>query len=112
MKMGEEEEGFMVEAGLKKKKKGTASRNWIARNWIVLGASGQQGIILDLDKFDIMNRLPINARDLRILDPFLSYPSAILARDKAIVLNLEVNYYLFIIHSSLFLPPLSSVVFC
>lgn len=108
MKMGEEEEGFMVEAGLKKKKKGTASRNWI-----VLGASGQQGIILDLDKFDIMNRLPINARDLRILDPFLSYPSAILARDKAIVLNLEVNYYLFIIHSSLFLPPpLSSAVFC
>ncbi|GKE31671.1 magnesium transporter MRS2-2-like protein, partial [Tanacetum coccineum] len=31
----------------------------------------------------------IHARDLRILDPLLSYPSAILGRERAIVLNLE-----------------------
>ena len=34
-----------------------------------------------------MTGLP--ARDLRVLDPLLSYPSTILGRDRAIVLNLE-----------------------
>ncbi|KAG6429124.1 hypothetical protein SASPL_107163 [Salvia splendens] len=48
-----------------------------------------EGMIVDWDKFDIMRRLPINGRDLRILDSLLSYPSAILVRDTAIVLNLE-----------------------
>ncbi|CAA0816749.1 Magnesium transporter MRS2-7 [Striga hermonthica] len=66
------------------KKKGVGSRNWIALD------SNGQAIILDLDKYDIMKRVEINARDLRIIDPLLSYPSAILARGKAIVLNLEV----------------------
>ncbi|EMS62342.1 Magnesium transporter MRS2-I [Triticum urartu] len=37
-----------------------------------------------------MHRVDINARDLRILDPLLSYPSTILGRERAIVLNLEV----------------------
>ncbi|WMV47310.1 hypothetical protein MTR67_040695 [Solanum verrucosum] len=36
-----------------------------------------------------MKRVSIHARDLRILDPLLSYPSAIFGREKAIVLNLE-----------------------
>ncbi|XP_024197312.1 magnesium transporter MRS2-I isoform X1 [Rosa chinensis] len=36
-----------------------------------------------------MQRVHIHARDLRIVDPLLSYPSAILGRDRAIVLNLE-----------------------
>uniref|UniRef100_J3LSQ0 Magnesium transporter n=2 Tax=Oryza brachyantha TaxID=4533 RepID=J3LSQ0_ORYBR len=36
-----------------------------------------------------MHRVDINARDLRILDPLLSYPSTILGRERAIVLNLE-----------------------
>lgn len=48
-----------------------------------------QSSILDLDKYAIMKRVSIHARDLRILDPLLSYPSAILGREKAIVLNLE-----------------------
>ena len=51
--------------------------------------------ILDLDKYAIMKRVPIHARDLRILDPLLSYPSAILGREKAIVLNLEVNFFFY-----------------
>ncbi|GAB2276401.1 Magnesium transporter MRS2-I [Dionaea muscipula] len=58
------------------------------RSWILLDESGE-GTVLDVDKYAIMHRVHIHARDLRILDPLLSYPSAILGRDKAIVLNLE-----------------------
>ncbi|XP_061353431.1 magnesium transporter MRS2-I-like [Gastrolobium bilobum] len=57
-------------------------------SWIHFDAKGH-GSLLDLDKYDIMRRVQIHARDLRILDPFLSYPSTILGREKAIVLNLE-----------------------
>ncbi|KAG0625011.1 hypothetical protein M758_2G020900 [Ceratodon purpureus] len=45
--------------------------------------------LLVVDKHAIMHRLGIHARDLRILDPLLSYPSTILGRERAIVLNLE-----------------------
>lgn len=83
-----DEEGFIVpvetQASLKKK---TA----VSRSWILLDQSGE-GTILDLDKYAIMRRVHIHARDLRILDPLLSYPSTILGRERAIVLNLEVNF--------------------
>ncbi|KAL2334212.1 hypothetical protein Fmac_015425 [Flemingia macrophylla] len=59
-----------------------------SRSWILFDGTGQ-GSLLDLDKYAIMHRVQIHARDLRILDPLLSYPSTILGRDKAIVLNLE-----------------------
>ncbi|PSS33811.1 Magnesium transporter MRS2-2 like [Actinidia chinensis var. chinensis] len=59
-----------------------------SRNWILMDASGQD-TVLDVDKYAIMHRVHIHARDLRILDPLLSYPSTILGREKAIVLNLE-----------------------
>ncbi|XP_071938015.1 magnesium transporter MRS2-I-like isoform X2 [Coffea arabica] len=65
------------------KKKGAGSRSWI-----LMDSSGQE-TVLDVDKYAIMHRVQIHARDLRILDPLLSYPSAILGRDRAIVLNLE-----------------------
>ncbi|KAL6519957.1 Magnesium transporter MRS2-I [Orobanche minor] len=68
-------------AGLKKKGAGS-------RSWILMDSSGQE-IILDVDKYVIMHRVQIHARDLRILDPLLSYPSTILGRERAIVLNLE-----------------------
>ena len=81
-------EGFIVavetQASLKKK---TA----VSRNWVVLDHGGQ-GTVLDLGKYEIMRRVSIHARDLRILDPLLSYPSIILGRERAIVLNLEVNF--------------------
>nr|AHB08883.1 magnesium transporter MRS2-I isoform 1 [Suaeda glauca] len=70
-----------LSVGLKKKAAGS-------RSWILLDSLGQ-GTVLDLDKYAIMNRVHIHARDLRILDPLLSYPSTILGREKAIVLNLE-----------------------
>lgn len=74
--------GAAIEMSFKKKAA-------VSRNWMVVDSCGE-GMIVDWDKFDIMRRLPINGRDLRILDPLLSYPSAILVRERAIVLNLEV----------------------
>ncbi|XP_040375096.1 magnesium transporter MRS2-I isoform X2 [Rosa chinensis] len=59
-----------------------------SRSWVLLDATGQ-ATVLDVDKYAIMHRVHIHARDLRIVDPLLSYPSAILGRDRAIVLNLE-----------------------
>ncbi|KAJ8558124.1 hypothetical protein K7X08_004890 [Anisodus acutangulus] len=60
----------------------------VSRSWILVDSKGKSSI-LDLDKHAIMKRVSIHARDLRILDPLLSYPSAILGRERAIVLNLE-----------------------
>ncbi|XP_010923549.1 magnesium transporter MRS2-I [Elaeis guineensis] len=59
-----------------------------ARSWILLDFTGEEKV-LDVDKYAIMQRVQIHARDLRIIDPLLSYPSSILARERAIVLNLE-----------------------
>ncbi|KAG0458373.1 hypothetical protein HPP92_023530 [Vanilla planifolia] len=59
-----------------------------ARSWILLDSTGEEKL-LDVDKYAIMQHTQINARDLRILDPFFSYPSTILGRERAIVLNLE-----------------------
>uniref|UniRef100_A0A6V7QS38 Magnesium transporter n=1 Tax=Ananas comosus var. bracteatus TaxID=296719 RepID=A0A6V7QS38_ANACO len=70
--------------GSMKKKAGAGA----ARSWILLDANGE-GTIMDVDKYAIMHRVEIHARDLRILDPLLSYPSTILGRERAIVLNLE-----------------------
>lgn len=73
-----------AEANGAAKKKAAAS----TRSWILLDASGEEQV-LDVDKYAIMHRVQINARDLRIIDPLLSYPSSILGRERAIVLNLE-----------------------
>ncbi|CAH2073378.1 unnamed protein product, partial [Thlaspi arvense] len=59
-----------------------------SRSWISIDTTGQK-TVLDVDKYAIMHRVQIHARDLRILDPNLFYPSAILGRERAIVLNLE-----------------------
>ncbi|KAL1561801.1 magnesium transporter MRS2-I-like [Salvia divinorum] len=67
------------------KKKGCGSHSHM---WIVLDSTGQE-VVLDVDKHAIMRRVQIHARDLRILDPLLSYPPTILARHGAIILNLE-----------------------
>ncbi|XP_052189403.1 magnesium transporter MRS2-I isoform X2 [Diospyros lotus] len=78
-------EGYIVpadpQASMKKKAAGS-------RTWILMDAVGND-TVMDVDKYAIMHRVQIHARDLRILDPLLSYPSTILGREKAIVLNLE-----------------------
>ena len=45
--------------------------------------------MVEAGKQAIMRRACLPARDLRILDPQLSYPSTILGREHAIVVNLE-----------------------
>ncbi|KAE8701431.1 Magnesium transporter MRS2-I [Hibiscus syriacus] len=60
----------------------------VTTSWVSIDAKGEVGVF-DIDKYAIMRRVQVHARDLRILDPMLSYPSTILGREKAIVLNLE-----------------------
>ncbi|XP_042409422.1 magnesium transporter MRS2-I-like isoform X2 [Zingiber officinale] len=67
---------------------GVAKNMLTVRNWVSLDCTGRS-TVLDVDKHVIMRRAQIHARDLRIIDPLLSYPSAILGRERAIVLNLE-----------------------
>uniref|UniRef100_A0A7C8Z3D6 Magnesium transporter n=1 Tax=Opuntia streptacantha TaxID=393608 RepID=A0A7C8Z3D6_OPUST len=65
------------------RKKGTG-----VRAWLVLDSTGQAQVV-EAGKHSIMRRTGLPARDLRILDPLLSYPSTVLGREKAIVINLE-----------------------
>jgi magnesium transporter len=62
-----------------------------ASRCLILFDEAREERVLDADKYAIMHRVDINARDLRILDPLLSYHSTILGRERTIVLNLEVR---------------------
>ncbi|KAJ7518531.1 hypothetical protein O6H91_21G073000 [Diphasiastrum complanatum] len=70
-------------AGLATRKKGAGVRAWL----LVDAYGGAQ--VVEAGKHTIMRRTYLPARDLRILDPLLSYPSTILGREHAIVVNLE-----------------------
>ncbi|KAI8544180.1 hypothetical protein RHMOL_Rhmol08G0275700 [Rhododendron molle] len=67
--------------GLKKRGQGL-------RSWICVDALGNSQVI-EVDKFTMMRRCDLPPRDLRLLDPLFVYPSTILGREKAIVVNLE-----------------------
>uniref|UniRef100_A0A5B7BL66 Magnesium transporter n=1 Tax=Davidia involucrata TaxID=16924 RepID=A0A5B7BL66_DAVIN len=58
------------------------------RVWLVVSESGESHVE-EVGKQSIMRRTGLPARDLRVLDPMLSYPSTILGRERAIVINLE-----------------------
>ncbi|GAB4855741.1 hypothetical protein Ancab_024385 [Ancistrocladus abbreviatus] len=58
-----------------------------ARVWLVVSPTGLHHE--EVGKHSIMSRTGLPARDLRVLDPMLSYPSTILGRERAIVVNLE-----------------------
>ncbi|KAJ7967597.1 Magnesium transporter [Quillaja saponaria] len=73
--------GIPIAGGLRKKGAGI-------RVWLVLDATGQAQVV-EAGKHAIMRRTGLPARDLRILDPLLSYPSTVLGRERAIVINLE-----------------------
>ncbi|XP_038987926.1 magnesium transporter MRS2-F-like [Phoenix dactylifera] len=64
------------------RRKGTASRAWLV-------VSDCGAYLEEVGKHSIMRRTGLPARDLRVLDPLLSYPSTILGRERAIVINLE-----------------------
>lgn len=68
--------------GLKKRGQGL-------RSWIRVDAATGDSQVIEVDKFTIMRRCDLPARDLRLLDPLFVYPSTILGREKAIVVNLE-----------------------
>ncbi|CAN8258747.1 unnamed protein product [Cochlearia groenlandica] len=67
---------------------GGRKKNVGVRPWLELSSSGQAEMT-PADKHTIMRRTGLPARDLRILDPLLSYPSTVLGRERAIVINLE-----------------------
>lgn len=77
-------------SGKKKKNSNKKKNTVVSKGWVSLDHEGRS-TILDVDKHAIMQRVQINARDLRLLDPLLSYPSTILGRERVIVLNLEVS---------------------
>lgn len=70
-------------AGVNHRKKGTG-----VRAWLLIDPTGQTQVV-EAGKHAIMRQTGLPARDLRILDPLLSYPSTILGRERAIVINLE-----------------------
>ncbi|MFS7937531.1 putative magnesium transporter MRS2 [Helianthus anomalus] len=59
------------------------------RSWIRVDAATGDSQIIEVDKFTIMRRCDLPARDLRLLDPLFVYLSTILGREKFIVVNLE-----------------------
>ncbi|RDX78723.1 Magnesium transporter MRS2-3, partial [Mucuna pruriens] len=62
-----------------------------ARTWLVLDRKGERNLV-EVRKQVIMQQTGVSARDLRILDPLLSYPSTIVGRDRAMLINLEHIY--------------------
>ncbi|KAL7205842.1 hypothetical protein ACSBR2_018712 [Camellia fascicularis] len=73
----------IISTTLARRPKGVAMKQWL-----VVSQVGKSRIE-EVGKYSIMRRTGIPARDLRILDPMLSYPSTILGRERAIVVNLE-----------------------
>lgn len=61
------------------------------------------------DKHAMTHELGIQIRDLRLLDPLMtsSYPSCLLCRDKALIVNLE---YVPSRHFSIKFPPLMATL--
>ncbi|KAK9232619.1 hypothetical protein WN943_022867 [Citrus x changshan-huyou] len=59
-----------------------------SRTWLVVLEFGQPPVE-EVGKHLIMRRTGLPARDLRVLDPLLSYPSSIMRRERAVVINLE-----------------------
>ena len=60
------------------------------RSWLKLDKSGRPEHVL-ANKHRLTDELGLQSRDLRLLDPAksTSYPSAILCRDRALLVNLE-----------------------
>ncbi|KAF3337690.1 magnesium transporter MRS2-F-like protein [Carex littledalei] len=59
-----------------------------AREWVVITGDSESRLE-EITKQDLVQRTGLSTRDLRVVDPVLSYPSSILGRERAIVVNLE-----------------------
>ena len=71
-----------------RRKAGAAAAAAASREWLVVPVSGRARVE-EAGKHAVMARTGLPARDLRVLDPLRSYPSTILGRERAIVVNLE-----------------------
>jgi len=62
----------------------------VQRKWLMIDTEGSTSMV-SLNKHQLTQTLGVQLRDLRLLDPKLatSYPSAILCRDRSLVVNLE-----------------------
>lgn len=87
-----------------KSKKKTGSRLWMR-----FDRTGNSEL-LECDKSAILKRVTIPARDLRILGPVFSHSSNILAREKAMVVNLEFIKAIVTAEEVLLLDPLGKEV--
>ncbi|XP_027157586.1 magnesium transporter MRS2-3-like [Coffea eugenioides] len=58
------------------------------RTWLQLDSTGESNIV-EAGKHGVMRRTGLSGLDLRILDPFLSYPSTLIGRERAIIVHLE-----------------------
>ncbi|OEL37503.1 putative magnesium transporter MRS2-D [Dichanthelium oligosanthes] len=58
-----------------------------AGEWAVVSAGAWR--VEAIGKHQLMRRTGLPARDLRALDPALSYPSSVMGRDRAVVVNLD-----------------------
>ncbi|CAH8342044.1 unnamed protein product [Eruca vesicaria subsp. sativa] len=75
------------------------------RLWMRFDRTGAMEVV-ECDKSTIIKRASVPARDLRILGPVFSHSSNILAREKAIVVNLEVIKLIVTAEEVLLLDPL------
>ncbi|CAL5358461.1 hypothetical protein CsSME_00048359 [Camellia sinensis var. sinensis] len=80
-----------------------------AKLWMRLDKLGQSEL-MECDKSTIIKRVSIPARDLRILGPVFSHSSHILAREKAMVVNLEFIKAIVTAEEVLLLDPLCQEV--
>ncbi|KQJ97615.2 hypothetical protein BRADI_3g32490v3 [Brachypodium distachyon] len=80
-----------------------------ARLWMRLDRWGSSEVV-ELDKASIIRRAGVPPRDLRILGPVFSHSSSILAREKAMVINLEFIRAIVTADEVLLLDPLSHEV--
>ncbi|KAF4392738.1 hypothetical protein F8388_010761 [Cannabis sativa] len=80
-----------------------------ARLWMRFDRSGQSELV-ECDKNTIIRRASIPPRDLRILGPIFSHSSNILAREKAMVVNLEFIKAIVTAEEVLLLDPLRQEV--
>ncbi|KAL0743535.1 hypothetical protein Bca4012_085048 [Brassica carinata] len=76
-----------------------------ARLWMRFDRTGAMEVV-ECDKSTIIKRASVPPRDLRILGPVFSHSSSILAREKAIVVNLEVIKLIVTAEEVLLLDPL------
>ncbi|PIN26943.1 Magnesium transporters: CorA family [Handroanthus impetiginosus] len=80
-----------------------------SRLWMRMDRWGQSELI-ECDKSVIIKRVSIPARDLRILGPIFSHSSSILAREKAMIVNLEFIRAIVTAEEVLLLDPLRQEV--